>query len=32
MEIINDIQDAKVEDGGSGAFYVYLKKQKILTI
>ena len=28
MEIINDIQDAKVEDGGSGAFYVYLKKKQ----
>ena len=28
MEIISDIQDAKVEDGGSGAFYVYLKKKQ----
>ena len=27
-EIINDIQDAKLEDGGSGAFYIYLKKNK----
>jgi len=27
MNIINDIQDAKVEDGGSGAFYIYLKKE-----
>ena len=28
MKIINDIQDASIEDGGSGAFYVYLKKDK----
>tara|TARA_Y100000996_G_scaffold414043_1_gene403843 strand:+ start:598 stop:1017 length:420 start_codon:yes stop_codon:yes gene_type:complete len=28
MEIIYDIQDAKIEDGGSGAFYLYLKKNK----
>tara|TARA_Y100000768_G_scaffold236480_1_gene178858 strand:+ start:416 stop:835 length:420 start_codon:yes stop_codon:yes gene_type:complete len=26
MHIIYDIQDAKEEDGGSGAFYIYLKK------
>ena len=26
MKIINDIQDATIEDGGSGAFYVFLKK------
>jgi len=26
MRIINTIQDAKIEDGGSGAFYVLLKK------
>ena len=26
MKIINDIQDATIEDGGSGAFYIYLKK------
>ena len=26
MRMIHDIQDAKVEDGGSGAFYIYLKK------
>ena len=25
-DMIYDIQDAKLEDGGSGAFYVYLKK------
>ncbi len=28
MEMIYDIQDAKIEDGGSGAFYLYLKKNK----
>ena len=27
MNIINDMQDAKIEDGGSGAFYIYLKKK-----
>jgi DNA-nicking Smr family endonuclease len=27
MNIINDIQDARIEDGGSGAFYIYLKKK-----
>ena len=27
MNIINDIQGAKIEDGGSGAFYIYLKKK-----
>ena len=26
MNKINEITDAKVEDGGSGAFYIYLKK------
>ena len=26
MNIIYDIQDAKIEDGGSGAFYIYIKK------
>jgi len=26
MEKINNIQDASVEDGGKGAFYIYLKK------
>ena len=24
--LIYDIQDAKIEDGGAGAFYIYLKK------
>ena len=28
MKIINDITDAKIEDGGGGAFYVFLKKNK----
>ena len=28
MHIINEIKDANVEDGGSGAFYIYLKKNK----
>ena len=27
MKLINDIQDASIEDGGSGAFYIYLKKR-----
>ena len=30
IHMINDIQDAKIEDGGSGAFYIYLKKNKKL--
>ncbi|MDC3138483.1 Smr/MutS family protein [Candidatus Pelagibacter sp.] len=29
MSMINQITDAKVEDGGAGAFYVYLKKNKL---
>ena len=28
MKIIHEIQDAKIEDGGGGAFYIYLKKNK----
>ena len=28
MKIINEIKDAKIEDGGSGAFYIYLRKLK----
>ena len=27
MNIIHEIQDAKIEDGGSGAFYIFLKKK-----
>ena len=30
MNMINDITDAKVEDGGEGAFYIFLKKNKII--
>tara|TARA_B100001094_G_C17713369_1_gene568436 strand:- start:126 stop:542 length:417 start_codon:yes stop_codon:yes gene_type:complete len=26
MKIIYEIKDAKIEDGGAGAFYIYLKK------
>ena len=29
-KLIFDITDAKIEDGGSGAFYIYLKKNKKL--
>ena len=29
MSMINEIKDAKIEDGGAGAFYVYLKKNKL---
>ena len=28
MNMIFEISEAKKEDGGSGAFYVYLKKNK----
>jgi DNA-nicking Smr family endonuclease len=28
MKMITEIKDAKVEDGGSGAFYIYLRKKK----
>ena len=28
MNIINDIQGASIEDGGSGAFYIFLKRKK----
>ena len=28
MNIIYEIKDAKIEDGGEGAFYIYLKKNK----
>ena len=27
MEMINGIENANVQDGGSGAFYIYLKKK-----
>ena len=29
MSMINEITDAKIEDGGSGAFYIFLKKIKL---
>ena len=29
MSKINEITDAKIEDGGGGAFYIYLKKKKL---
>ena len=28
MKIIYEIKDAKVEDGGAGAFYIFLKKKQ----
>ena len=28
MKIIYEIKEAKIEDGGEGAFYIYLKKNK----
>ena len=28
MKIILEMQDAKIEDGGGGAFYIFLKKNK----
>ena len=28
MSKINDIVDADIKDGGSGAFYIFLKKNK----
>ena len=30
MKMINEIEEAKTQDGGSGAFYIYLKKNKNL--
>jgi DNA-nicking Smr family endonuclease len=27
MSLINDIKDADIEDGGSGSFYIFLKKK-----
>ena len=30
MKIINDIENASIEDGGGGAFYVYLRKTLII--
>ena len=28
MSMINEMSDAKIEDGGGGAFYIFLKKKK----
>ena len=28
MKIIYEMKDAEIEDGGSGAFYIFLKKNK----
>ena len=28
MKMIYEMKDAKIEDGGAGAFYIYLKKNK----
>ena len=28
MSLINEIKDAEIQDGGSGAFYIFLKKNK----
>jgi len=28
MKIIQEIKDARIEDGGTGAFYIFLKKNK----
>ena len=30
MNVINEITDAKIEDGGQGAFYIFLKKNKFI--
>ena len=30
MKIIYEMRDAKIEDGGSGAFYIFLKKNKAI--
>tara|TARA_B100001250_G_C19665002_1_gene728854 strand:- start:588 stop:1007 length:420 start_codon:yes stop_codon:yes gene_type:complete len=30
MNLINEIKEAKIEDGGAGAFYIYLKKKNNL--
>ena len=29
MKLISKIKDANIEDGGSGAFYIFLKKNKL---
>ena len=32
MKVINDIQDASIEDGGGGSFYIFLKKKYVKNI
>ena len=32
MDIIYEIKDAKIEDGGTGAFYIFLKKKYVKNI
>ena len=32
MKIIYEMKDANIEDGGSGAFYIYLKKNNKMII
>ena len=27
MKLVNDFEEASIEDGGSGAFYIYIKKK-----
>ena len=30
MNMINEIRDANIEDGGGGAFYIFMKKNKLI--
>ena len=30
MKIIYEMKDAEIEDGGGGAFYIFLKKNKAI--
>ncbi len=30
MKLINDFDSASIEDGGSGAFYIYIKKKSLI--
>ena len=30
MKLINEIKDANIEDGGGGAFYIFLKKNNLI--
>ena len=30
MNMINEISDAEIKDGGAGAFYIFLKKNKLI--